>query len=124
MGGTRFPGSGTRFGGGDASHGCRVRDDAFFSDGGGDRDDAFFLRGPAKPQGLRPLDGGGAGAGAGAGSGAAGGVGGVGGVAGRARRFLQPAASCMSRCMTEGNLRPQFAHVRGGTTKPPENVSD
>ena len=34
MGGTRFPGSGTRFGGGDASQGCRVRDDAFFSDGG------------------------------------------------------------------------------------------
>ena len=68
LGGTRFPGSGTRFGGGAASHGCFERDAAFFSDGGGDRDDAFFLRGPAKPHGFRPLNGGGAGAGAGAGA--------------------------------------------------------
>ena len=64
FGGTRFPGSGTRFGGGAASHGCFERDAAFFSDGGGDRDDAFFLRGPAKPHGFLPLNGGGAGSGA------------------------------------------------------------
>ena len=50
--------------------GCFVRD-AFFSDGGGDRDDAFFLRGPANPRGLRP-GAAAAGAGAGAGSGGVG----------------------------------------------------